>query len=107
MKRNYRFMGWFLMLAIVAGVYSFYYFSYIPSKNDSLNDRGFRILKEFGKNTSEQKEYYLSHLRNFGSHYAKRDEIEAIRDIDRIKGDSNVTSFLENINNNGIRKHIR
>lgn len=60
------------MIIILATVllYSFYFLYYIPKQESQVEQRAFRIMKEFAKNIHDKLDYYDAHFKNYSFFYA-------------------------------------
>ncbi|RLD35294.1 MAG: hypothetical protein DRI73_02750, partial [Bacteroidetes bacterium] len=69
-KTNY--IGWLVILLAISMLYLGYFFIYIPQQEALVKERGFRILKEYGKNMHDKYDYYQKHIDNYGVFYSIR-----------------------------------
>lgn len=51
-------------------LYSFYFLYYITKQESQVEQRAFRILKEFAKNMHDKLDYYDAHFKNYSFFYA-------------------------------------
>ena len=58
-----------IILATVL-LYSFYFLYYIPKQESQVEQRAFRIMKEFAKNMHDKLDYYDAHFKNYSFFYA-------------------------------------
>ncbi|MCB0805863.1 MAG: hypothetical protein KDC05_08700 [Bacteroidales bacterium] len=62
-------IGWIIIVLAMIILYYSYYFIYIPQQETALKQRAFRILKEYGNNMHDKKDYYNTHLANYRDYY--------------------------------------
>lgn len=72
MRKNYKFISWFIVLFVITCLYLFYFLAFIPGNEAKLFDRGFRILDDYGRNMNGRMEYFRNHLKNYGANYVKK-----------------------------------
>ncbi len=63
------YIGWVVIVLAFAFLYFSYFFIYIPNQESKLQQRAFRILKEYGNNMFGKNEYYQNHFKNYGLYY--------------------------------------
>ena len=67
-------IGLIIVLGIIVMIYASYFLLYIPQQKSRVQERGFRILEEYAENIHKKKDYYQSHLRNYGAFYAVKEQ---------------------------------
>ena len=87
-KTNY--IGWLVILLAISMLYLGYFFIYIPQQEALVKERGFRILKEYGKNMHDKYDYYQKHIDNYGVFYSIRSILDTIpiEEVHQIKKSS-------------------
>ncbi len=70
--KNTNYLGGIIIVLAFAVLYSLYFFFYIPQQENKLQQRAFRILKEYGNNMSGKNDYYKNHFENYRLYYAIR-----------------------------------
>lgn len=65
--------NWIIIVALLILLYSSYFLLYIPKQEMLVKERGFRILEEYAENIHKKKEYYQTHIKNYGVYYAVRE----------------------------------
>ncbi len=73
---NTSYIGWIIVIGVIICLYLFYFLSYIPHQEALLQERSFRILKEYSNNMHGKYDYYRTHLANFGDYYTIRFNLE-------------------------------
>lgn len=68
--RNVNYLGWIVVVIAFLFIYFSYFFIYIPKKEAQLQQKGFRILNEFGSNMLDKHKYFETHFRNYGFFYS-------------------------------------
>ncbi len=102
--RNVNYLGWIVVILAFLLMYFSYFFIYIPKKEVQLQQKGFRILNEYGSNMLDKYKYFETHFRNYGVFYsikylgdsgfiAKKDTDEI--DIDKAVKIENVLKGLQ------------
>ena len=84
-SKNANYLGGVIIILAFAVLYFSYFFVYIPKQENKLQQRAFRILKEYGNNMFDKNNYYKNHFENFKLYYSIRfysrtDEIEPFKD---------------------------
>jgi len=67
-------IGLIVMLGVIVMIYASYFLLYIPQQKSRVQERGFRILEEYAENIHKKKNYYQSHLQNYGAFYAVKEQ---------------------------------
>lgn len=75
--KNVNHISWIVIILSIIVLYFTYFFFYIPQQESLLQERGFRILKEYGNNMYGKYAYYQQHLENYGGYYAIRSILES------------------------------
>ncbi len=70
--KNANYVGWIVIILAFAFLYFSYFFIYIPKQESKLQQRAFRILKEYGNNMFGKNDYYQNHFKNYGLYYKIR-----------------------------------
>jgi hypothetical protein len=70
--RNANYIGWVVIILTFIFIYFSYFFIYIPKKEALLEQKSFRILKEYGSNMLDKNKYYENHFKNYGLYYSIR-----------------------------------
>lgn len=70
--RNVSYIGWIIIILVFLFIYFSYFFMYIPKNEAQLEQKAFRILKEYGKNMIDKNRYYENHFKNYGLFYPIR-----------------------------------
>ena len=68
--RNVNYLGWIVVILAFLFMYFAYFFIYIPKKEAQLQQKGFRILNEYGSNILDKHKYFETHFRNYGFFYS-------------------------------------
>jgi len=68
--RNVNYIGLIVIILIFLFIYFSYFFIYIPRNEAQLQQKAFRILKEYGSNMNDKQKYFENHFKNFGAFYA-------------------------------------
>ena len=102
--KNANYIGWLVIVIAFLFIYFTYFFIYIPKKEALIQQKGFRILNEYGSNMLDKHRYFETHFRNYGFFYSikylldsgiivKRDKIEI--DVDKALKIENVLKGLQ------------
>ena len=67
--KSANYIGWIVIILAFAFLYFTYFFIYIPNQEAKLQQRAFRILKEYGNNMFDKNNYYQNHFKNYGLYY--------------------------------------
>ena len=70
--KSANYIGWIVIILAFAFLYFSYFFIYIPNQESKLQQRAFRILKEYGNNMFGKNNYYQNHFKNYGLYYKIR-----------------------------------
>ncbi len=70
--RSVNYIGWIVIVLAFVFLYFSYFFIYIPRQETKLQQRSFRILKEYGVNMFDKNSYYQSHFENYRIYYTLR-----------------------------------
>ncbi|MCG6186035.1 hypothetical protein [Maribellus maritimus] len=70
--KSANYIGWIVIILAFALLYFSYFFIYIPNQESKLQQRAFRILKEYGNNMFGKNDYYQNHFKNYGLYYKIR-----------------------------------
>lgn len=70
--KNVNYIGGIVIILAFVFLYFSYFFIYIPRQESMLQQRAFRILKEYGNNMSDKNNYYKNHFKNYGLYYKIR-----------------------------------
>lgn len=70
--RNVSYIGLIVIILVFLFIYFSYFFIYIPRNEAQLEQKAFRILKEYGKNMIDKNQYYDNHFKNYGLFYPIR-----------------------------------
>lgn len=70
--RNVNYIGWIVIILAFVFLYFSYFFIYIPRQETQLQQRAFRILKEYGDNMFGKSKYYKNHFENYRLYYKIR-----------------------------------
>jgi hypothetical protein len=70
--KNVNYIGGIVIILAFVFLYFSYFFIYIPRQESLLQQRAFRILKEYGNNMSDKNNYYKNHFKNYGLYYKIR-----------------------------------
>ncbi len=73
--KNINYISWIVIILSISALYLSYFFFYIPQQEAVLQERAFRILKEYGNNLYGKFDYYQTHLKNYGGYYTIREEL--------------------------------
>ncbi len=68
--RNINYVGLVVIILAFLFIYFSYFFIYIPKKEAHLQQKGFRILKEYGSNMIDKRQYFENHFKNYGIFYS-------------------------------------
>lgn len=68
--KNVNYIGWVVIILAFLFFYFSYFFIYIPKKEAIIQQKGFRILNEYGSNMLEKHKYFENHFRNYGIYYS-------------------------------------
>lgn len=68
--RNANYLGWVVVVLAFLFFYYSYFFVFIPKKEVQLQQKGFRILNEYGSNMLDKYKYFETHFRNYGLFYS-------------------------------------
>jgi len=68
--KNVNYIGWIAIVMIFVLIYFSYFFIYIPNKESQIQQKGFRILKEYGSNMLDKHKYFENHFKNYGLFYS-------------------------------------
>ncbi len=91
--KNAKYIGWVVIIVAFLFFYFSYFFIYIPKKEGIIQQKGFRILNEYGSNMLEKHKYFENHFRNYGIYYS----IKSLADSTKIiKKDSNIVNVNKN-----------
>ncbi len=82
--KNANYFGGIIIVLAFAILYFSYFLFYIPQQENRLQQRAFRILKEYGKNMFGKNYYYKNHFENYKLYYSiryftKSNEIEPVK----------------------------
>ena len=69
---NVNYIGLIVIILTFIFIYFWYFFIYIPKKESQLEQKAFRILKEYGTNMFDKHRYYENHFKNYGLYYSIR-----------------------------------
>lgn len=86
--KNINYISWIVIVLSIAVLYLSYFFFYIPQQESVLQERAFRILKEYGNNLYGKFDYYQTHLKNYGGYYTIRDKLRnesALKAVENLK----------------------
>jgi uncharacterized membrane protein YukC len=64
--KNANYIGWLVIILAFLFIYFTYFFIYIPKKEALIQQKGFRILNEYGSNMLDKHKYFETHFRNYG-----------------------------------------
>jgi hypothetical protein len=67
---NVNYIGWIVIVTVFIFIYFSYFFIFIPRKEAQLQQKAFRILKEYGNNMLDKNKYFENHFKNYGLFYA-------------------------------------
>ncbi len=67
-------IGWIVIILAMIILYFSYFFVYVPSQENKIQQRAFRVLKEYGNNMQEKFDHYDGHLENYGYFYYLKQE---------------------------------
>lgn len=95
--KNVNYLGGIVIIAAFGVLFFFYFFSYIPKQENRLQQRAFRILKEYGNNMFDKNSYYKSHFENYRYYYAIRQNLESERIKAKLLKNSEDKKQLEEI----------
>ncbi|RIJ48554.1 hypothetical protein D1614_08425 [Maribellus luteus] len=70
--------SWILIVTLLILLYSSYFLLYIPKQEMLVKERGFRILEEYAENIHKKKDYYQTHIQNYGPYYALRPWLDSL-----------------------------
>jgi hypothetical protein len=70
--KNVNYVGWILIVLVFVFIYASYFFILIPRKEAQLQQKGFRILREYGSNMLNKYDYFENHFEHYGSFYSIR-----------------------------------
>ena len=99
--RNPNYLGWVIVVLASLLFYYSYFFVYIPKKEAQLQQKGFRILNEYGSNILEKYKYFETHFSNYGVFYSIR-SLENDSIIQKIE-----TGELENKKADNIKDFVK
>jgi len=100
-------IGLIIVLGIIVMIYASYFLLYIPQQKSRVQERGFRILEEYAENIHKKKDYYQSHLRNYGAFYAVKEQEDYEKLItDIYKEDNKTPQDLVLLEINGVVKDL-
>ncbi|MCA1758615.1 MAG: hypothetical protein LC658_02505, partial [Bacteroidales bacterium] len=68
--KNANYIGWIVVVLAFLLIYFSYFFIYIPKKEAQLQQKGFRILSEYGSNMLDKHKYFENHFNNYGLFYS-------------------------------------
>lgn len=68
-NKSANYIGLIVIILAFALLYFTYFFVYIPNQEQKLQQRAFRILKEYGNNMFGKNNYYQNHFKNYGLYY--------------------------------------
>ena len=68
--KNANYIGWIVIILTFIFIYFSYFFIYIPKKEANLQQKGFRILREYGSNMLDKYQYFENHFKNYGIFYS-------------------------------------
>jgi len=99
--KNANYIGWIVIVMIFVFIYFSYFFIYIPNKESQIQQKGFRILKEYGSNMLDKHKYFENQFKNFGIYYSIRflENSEIISKKDKNKIDTKKSRDIENVIN--------
>jgi len=86
--QHINYISWIVIVLSISALYLSYFFFYIPQQESVLQERAFRILKEYGNNLYGKFDYYQTHLKNYGGYYTIREELRsesALQAHDRLR----------------------
>lgn len=66
---NVSYIGLIVIILVFLFIYFSYFFIYIPRNEAKLEQKAFRILKEYGKNMIDKNQYYENYFKNYGLFY--------------------------------------
>ena len=89
--KNVNYIGWIIIVLVFVFIYASYFFILIPRKEAQLQQKGFRILKEYGSNMLNKYNYFENHFQHYGSFYAVR----WLENRNEIAKKTNIESKLE------------
>ncbi len=104
-NKNINNISWIVIVLSISVLYLSYFFFYIPQQESVLQERGFRILKEYGNNLYGKFDYYQTHLKNYGGYYTIRDKLRndsAIKALDNLKRSAGKSGAAESATNREI-----
>ncbi len=87
--RNVNYLGWVVVVLAFLFMYFTYFFIYIPKKEAQLQQKGFRILNEYGSNMLDKHKYFETHFRNYGFFYSIKYLIESGSIVKKYSNDIN------------------
>src|SRR5210317_509132 len=100
-------IGLIIVLGVIVLIYASYFLLYIPQQKSRVQERGFRILEEYAENIHKKKEYYQSHLENYGAFYAVKEQTNYDELITRIyQKNYKSTEDLRLLEINGVVKDL-
>ncbi len=93
--RNVNYLGWVVVVLAFLFIYFSYFFIYIPKKEAQLQQKGFRILNEYGSNMLDKHKYFETHFRNYGSFYSIKYLIDSAFIVKKDSNDIDVDKALK------------
>ncbi len=105
--KNVNYAGFTLIILAFLFIYFSYFFIYIPREETKIQQKGFRILKEYGSNMEDKYKYFENQFKNFGIYYSIRclEDSGIISKIASNRIDSRKSSDIENVIN-GLPEYI-
>lgn len=82
--KNVSYISWIVIIFAILLLYLSYFFLYIPKQEGVVQERGFRILKEYGNNMYGKYNYYEEHFKNYGVFYPLRSEMKTSPKLDHV-----------------------
>lgn len=101
-SKNANYLGWIIIIIAIGFLYFSYFFIYIPKQENKLQQRAFRILKEYGNNMFGKNDYYKNHFENFKLYYTIRYNLESgniAEKPDSLVGDKAKFKAIKNVVN--------
>ncbi|MBN2172636.1 MAG: cache domain-containing protein [Bacteroidales bacterium] len=94
---NKGYTGWIVIALAIVMLYLSYFFIYIPQQETKLQQRSFRILKEYGSNMHDKYNYYKKHVENYNIFYLIYSTLKYGSKRERVKNINNFKSKFPSI----------
>lgn len=93
--KNANYIGWLVIILAFLFIYFTYFFIYIPKKEALIQQKGFRILNEYGSNMLDKHKYFETHFRNYGFFYSIKYLLDSAIIVNREKNEMDVDKALK------------